>query len=380
MFSSAEDYFDFEKLIEHCQSVADIDAQDRADACQLFRLLRSEFGATFLRETSAEGHPLFGLILNLAPWTRRALAQIFREIQATQGFAGFRPVLKRLADPRRADEALHLLGAASRFHHSGFDLAFEPRVLIGGRPKVPDLQLQVPEGERLYAEVTSSRPSDEETKSFKTMHHLWLHLSRRPSIQYAARLHRALARRHLEETLTRVDSVVAQAEQSARLATLVIEGVLEVACAQGSAVAELAQWADKRDLQISSIAGPPYTTDEGKRVSEKMKKKALQLPDTHPGVIIISSNRVLLQLEDPRLVVSRLEDTLFELDHVVACYVLGNVSGPPAGPRIRLGSHELGSRERFGYVTEYTLLLWNRFSTHRPAPPVRRRLSAFAEN
>src|ERR1051326_5546126 len=70
MFPTADDYFDFERLIEHCQSITDLGVKDRADAGELFRFLRSEFGVNFLRNASTERHPLVPLIVNLAPWTR----------------------------------------------------------------------------------------------------------------------------------------------------------------------------------------------------------------------------------------------------------------------------------------------------------------------
>src|SRR5213592_1744292 len=111
IFQRPEDYYDWEKLIAHCDLLEDLGEEEKREAKQSFEFLRGEFGTSFLQRAYRDRHPIFQTLFNTAPWTRiwiTRFAEAIRDLKSADP-GNFRVLSRRLADSKKFTEGMSVL-------------------------------------------------------------------------------------------------------------------------------------------------------------------------------------------------------------------------------------------------------------------------------
>src|SRR5438105_13663207 len=110
---SIDDYQNWAKLIEHCDSLEGLTDFQKEQAKRALAFLRQELGNDFLKTGFGTGHPLIQHLMNLAPWTRKWLVAFAEDLARLREDPKYPQLLARLKDKERygeADQVLHVAG------------------------------------------------------------------------------------------------------------------------------------------------------------------------------------------------------------------------------------------------------------------------------
>lgn len=364
------DYRDWDKLVAHCETLPGLSHFERAQAKRALVFLRNEFGPTFLESAFPHGHPLLQYFINLAPWTRKWLTQFAHDLEKVRKDPKYSQLITRLSRKDTYAEADQVLHVAARFVDSGFAVTLDPEIRVRDDPKIPDLMLVDPAtSERLFAEVTALTQSTIEREAFDTGERLCAPLWRAvPFLNYAVRIHKLLAQKHLEHVAGLVESLVASVREEGVFRSLVLEGVLEIGVAPHEDTAILQAWAAEHGLDVGTVTGPPYSVDEIGRVKRKLRDKADQLPNEWPNIVVVFAHHLFLSVGDLRMAVGELEEALYKYPHFLGLVVTASHLGHGPSEMSMFGEHVHIRRVTCDLVVEEYLILLNRFCDHRVSP------------
>jgi len=284
-----EDYTNWEKLIQHCETIDGLTELEKEKAKRAFVRLKEEFGDCFLEEAYSAKHPFTSYITNLAPWTRKWITWFAEAVQELKCQGNYQSLLNRLRDGRRFHEGLSVLMVAYKLSKAGFDVIIDPPVDVSGKQKIPDLRLIDRDTEQeLFVEVSALRMTRSEEEAFQTawesLRPLWNSV---PSVQYCGFIHKALAKRHLDHVVERVEEALERVKEDNSFGELVIEGVIELGIAPKNSAQILDKWASERGLEVGTLSGPPLKVDEIRRIRQRMGQKQQQLPHDYPNILLI---------------------------------------------------------------------------------------------
>ncbi len=129
IFRGEDDYVNWDRYEQQVELIKLTDTE-RARARWSLQYLRTLLGEDFLKTAFRKGHPLLSWFLNAAPRARLSLIGLAEALKALEGADNFDGLVARLKDPRRAGEALTVLEAAYRFLCAGFEVDFDPSVML----------------------------------------------------------------------------------------------------------------------------------------------------------------------------------------------------------------------------------------------------------
>ncbi len=357
-----EEYLDWDKLAEHCDSIEGLSGLEKERAKRAFKFLKEALGENLLKE-SRPRHPLIPHILNLAPWSRKWISWLAEALEELQERNGYQSLLERLRRTDGFSEGLSVLEVADKLSKSGFEVVFDPVVDVSGQTKRPDLRLLDREtGETVYVEVSVLEESRVARDASRTMTKIFDPLWRVvPFLNYSGVIHKSLSERHLEEVAQKVVATVEKVRKTGAFQYLAIEDVLELGIAPDNDKDLLEKWATERGLHIGELSGPRFDVDEVLRTRRKIEREQDQLPKEHPNLLVIKSTNLFLMVRDRRRAIAELEESVYEFPHLLAAIVSGDHLGKAETDIMMKGQHVVITKPRLDLLVEYHMILLNKF-------------------
>ncbi len=365
-----EDYMEWEKLSQHCETIDGLTEFEKDKAKRAFLLLRKDFGDEFLKSAFVDHHPICQYIVNLAPWTRKWIVWFAEAIKELQDQENYPNLLCRLKDREKFGEGLSVLEIAYKLSKTGFRITFDPPINRSGQIKIPDLKVcNDDNGEELFVEVSIQKVSIREKEAWQTMQRIHEPLWRCvPFMHYCGRIHKILAERHLDDITKKIEKTVERVKKESVFHELVIEGIIEIGIAPEHDKEILQKWATERELKVGEFSGPSYDVDEITRTKIKIGDEQRQLPSDNPNIVVVVNNNLFLHVKDMRQIISELEEEVYKYPHLLSVIMSGGHMGRGENTLLMKDQHVYISKTKASLLVEQCIILFNQFCDHKTSP------------
>lgn len=365
-----EDYMDWEKLINHCETLDELTELEKEKAKRAFGFLHKEFGDNFLKNAFADHHPIVQYIVNLAPWTRKWITWFAESIKELKDQENYPSLLERLKDKEKFGEGLSVLDMACKFSKAGFNVSVDPATNVSGQIKIPDLKLiDKNANEELFVEVAVLGESKIARDASETMRWITEPLWRSvPFMHYCGRIHKTLSEKHLEHLVKKIEEMIEKIKREGTFQELVVEDVIELGIAPQNDKQFLEKWATERGLKVGEFSGPPFNVDEILRTKRKVEGEQKQLPHDHPNILVIRNNNLFFYVRDVRKAISELEEVVYEYPHLLAIVVAGGYMGSGENIITMKDQHVYIKKTRTDLLVEQYIILFNQFCQQKISP------------
>jgi len=290
---------------------------ERREAAAAFADLKQIFSDQFFDIR----HSLFPFFLDRSGWRCQWAIGFATLLKSISRHSDFSRLINDLREPSKFDERMEVLSIVDILLSAGFSFALDTQISINGRPKKPDIFVQLDQSDPgFYIEVTSLIPSEKEREANDVFHAITDALL--PFIcqlDYSGRLERILAPPHLQEILQTVQSAARKAANETGFESIEIKGVITLALAAKAQRDELDNWARKRGLEPRSFAGPSVDVSEIARISRTLKEEQVQVPPDRTNVVVIYSHFFAMPPADAtsfEQYVHLLEEAVFKYSHI----------------------------------------------------------------
>jgi ribosomal protein L19 len=371
ILKKVEDYWNWEKLIEHSQTIKELTFLEKERVKRAFQFLRQELGEEFLKDAFKEGHPICGYIRNLAPWTRKWIIWFADALNELKYQENYDSLLKRIRDKARFEEGVLVAEVGFKFSKSGFKITIDPEESSRGG-KIPDLKLVDKDaGDELFVEISQMGSSKVEEQASQTLHAvvdvLWRSI---PFVQYCGRIHKTLSKRHLNEVVKKVEETLEKVKKDNVFHELLIEDVIEVGMAPEKDKEILEKWALERGLHVGEFIGPPIDVNEILRTKRAIREEQKQLPQEYPNIVVIKNTDLFFRTRDVRKAINELEEEIYEHPHLLFAVISGEFIGLAKDELLMKDYHVYLEKSRFELFAELYIILFNRFCEHEISPSV----------
>jgi len=193
-----------------------------------------------------------------------------------------------LRDAARFRELEWILSLAERLQRVGLVPAYE-RTASGQEGEArPDLRLIHPGVGTAYLELSVLGDGEKWTAATSAFDVVTKTIFFHPGhLQWSGRLLRPLAQAHLDDVLNRLRPLLDEVATTREFRRLEIPSVLEVGFAGEKGQADLNAWAEARGLRAGEASGPEVDENRVDRLIAKINHEQAQLPEGHPGIIVI---------------------------------------------------------------------------------------------
>ncbi len=371
IFQKFEDHGDWDKQCAFCDIIEELTDFEKQMAKRAFQFLRQEFGNDFLIKALSEKHPICWNLVNMAPWTRRWItwfADALKELKKAQNYSS---LLERLKNKDKFHEGHSVLEAGYKFSKIDFSVAIDPPVDISGNTKVPDLKIVNGDTkEDLFVEISIVGESMVQKEASQAMDKIIMEPLWRgvPFMHFCGRLHKVLAKRHLEDIAKKVEGLVKEAKKDNSFHDLIIEDVIELGIAPESDKEILEKWASGRGFKVGEFSGPPYNVDEIARAKSRIDAEQKQLPNNCPNLLLIRHSNLFWYARDIRRAISELEESVYKYPHLLAVVIDGKYTGSGESDLFMKDQHVFIKKTRADFVTEQYILLWNKYCDIKVTP------------
>jgi hypothetical protein len=372
IFQRLEDCYDWDKLIQHSQTLEGFTPFEKEKCKRAFRFLREELGEEFLKVAFTEGHPICNYITNLAPWTRRWIIWFAEALEELKGQENYSSLLKRIKNRSKFEEGILILGLSFRFLKADFKITIDPIAEVSEGRKTPDLKIiDVDTGEELFVEISRIHRSEIEKRAQQTTEAitniLWQSI---PFLHFCGRIHKTLSKKHLSEVVRKVEEMVEKVKKDKTFHELIIDDVIEIGIATEEDIEVLRKWALNRRLQVGELIGPSFDVNETLRTKRTIEKEQKQLPQKYPNIVIIRNNNLFFTTRDIRKAISELEEEVYEYPHLLFVIILGEHLGITQNILFMKNQHVYLEKSSIEPIVEKYIILFNRFCGHKISPAV----------
>lgn len=370
ILKKSADYWNWERLIEHCDTLEELTAFEKEMAKRAFRRLRQELGEDFFKDAFKDRNPVCQYISNRAPWTRKWITWFADALMELKDHENYSSLLERLKNPSKFYEGLSVLEVAFKFSKAGFRIHVDPSVEVEGRLKQPDVKLADKETkEQLFVEVSALQQSKGDRDALRTLQGIaestWRSGS---SLWHCGRIHKALSTAHLNSLITKIREAVKKLEEKGGFDQIVVEKVIELGLATRDSREVLDKWAAERGFEVNTISGPPPEVNQLARTRGKIRKEQQQLPRDFPALLVIRNEGLFLHSGNLKRAISGLEEEVYEYPHLLAVVVTGGYGGTAEKATTTNGQHMFITNPRPYLYVEQHLVLFNRFCKLKISP------------
>lgn len=320
--------------------------------------IKDSLGSDFLSKAVDEQHPILTYLTNLVPWTRWWLAEFGYDLSQLYGIKDFERLKKRLTTVKEFYGALVELKTASCLVQNGYKIELFPKV----GTKEADIKALVNNRE-IFFEVTTLASSKDEILAGRTHNEIGKALfdSR---IEFSCKIYKSLSKPHLEEIKDKIRDRVQRALSSNTLQEL-HKPYICLAVAPLEKRVELLNWSKEKN--ISGLEGPSYSFNPTPRLKSKIEKKANQLPTDKASILKIDTSH-FWGVHPPELV-SELEETVYEQQHIVALILLlpidKKIDSPEVTDKYILVPQKIDNFTPDSFTRDTALIIKNRFSNFK---------------
>jgi len=273
-FLTEEEAKDWDAIAGKLDGINGLNDFDKARIKKAFGFLKREFGVDFLKKMDTS-HPFNFNIHNYVADSRLWFAHLAENLNSIKSYPKYSYLLKRLLDSKKFLEAYSVLETACKFNKTGFDIEFDPSVIINNKNKEPDLKLINPiTSESFFCEVSISNISEVQKKATKTEMDLFYTIIRQSGIEFTGKVLKSLSDNHKEEVADKIKIFSKNVIEELGFGELIIEGVLILGMATKGNIGKLEDWAKLQNCRLGSFEGPPIDVNEIHRMEFKIKKRA----------------------------------------------------------------------------------------------------------
>ncbi|TGK74915.1 hypothetical protein EHQ27_06265, partial [Leptospira wolffii] len=211
-------------------------------------------------------HYLYQYIMNTAPWTRNWLVWFADALRDIEGSNNFNKTLNSFKRSSLSREKFQILRNAYRFKQAGFEIAFEPPLLINNKSAESDIEIvNKKTTDTLLVEITEVNESDQSKEAWDSFSSMIDYLSRNYiGYQYSGELRRVVSDNTMEEIFRRIDNAVEKVNSDNLFQIIDIENLIKLAIGKYDDP-YLPNWCEKNGYQINAFSGPGVTVDETHR-------------------------------------------------------------------------------------------------------------------
>ncbi len=360
----------YEPTFKEC---ADLTPLEKSRACQALKDLEAMLGRDFLKNMAErypdewQTHPIFSLLLNFAPWTRKELTQIAEELLLLRQCDNFTQFLGHLKELQKVEHDLLVISTAARLVQQGLNISFEPTLPIAENQRQPDLRIENPRSkELLFLEASVLGSAPDSGRAFRAMHKLLLPLmSLGSEMIWAGQLLKIPATPHLEEISDAVTKAAERAKAEQRFVQSFEEGTYSIAFCPKEKAEVLEQWCSGLHVRPGELIGPNVDDSSIDRLSRKICKEQEQLPEQRPNVILIKHADVFFRSSDIREVINILEEEVYKYPKILLAIIHGTHLGSSAPIVASKGAHRYTRRFSNEVKGEDNLILVNRYASEK---------------
>jgi len=353
-----EDFKNWDKLVQQCETIKGLTKVEKAKAKDAFEFLKDELGEEFLEVAFTERHPIIFEIINLVALSRRRITDFAESLSYLKNAGNYVSLIRRIKDPRRFHEAVSVLEVAYKFFQVGYKITFDPEVAS----KQPDLSIiDITNNETSFIEVALQGESRNRREASNILRQIQKTILSINDILFCVKIHKIFADQHLREIIGKITQLSKRAKNLNKFQEFIIENTIELAIAPKNDVHIIKAWAAGRHLDVGSLSGPSYDSNEILRVKRKIEKEQQQLPAGYPNILVISNPMVFQYCPDIKKLLTELEEEVYRYPQVLAALICGGYIGYSKSTSIVHDQHLYIEKTRYGIMVEQYILLQNRF-------------------
>jgi hypothetical protein len=370
----------WDEILEHAASMDDYPAHLKRQLPEAIAFLRQELGEIDGRPDLADDLRIWRVQMNQAAWTRDWLVWLADSLRGLSKRPSYPALRRRLRSPRGFAEATDVVEVAEVCEAAGLEILFDPKVVIRGKDRAPDLLVTAPAStDAVFVEVTTLHDPVRLREANRSMNQVLHALTSVHPVRFAGRCKRVPTREELPVIADAFARAAQRARETGRVAVFKFADVVEAAFAGEDASESLAVWAGSHGLKSLQFSGPDVETREPWRVVNALRQKAQQLPEDQAGVIVINNQRLQPNLpfgSDELRDRSEVMTALRALPHVlclVFCTATWSVAPPNADGILRPTWSWVAMRRPYELWQFDYEFLWNpSFNRPRPRPVMAR--------
>lgn len=320
----------------------------------------------WLRQAGKQHHPLVAYILNKQPWSLLWLAEFGMKLDALRKLPNFDRLARRLRNSKEYTGAEAEAEVAAKLVTEGItNVELYPKVEVKGKPKEPELRALVDGGD-VYFEVTVLREPKDSLDAWRTHQELRYTLFDRETLHqllYFCQIHKILSKPRIEELKANIKRAIAEVKQTRQYAYIGEQGVLDYLVIHRSKQEQCDALVNRFGMK-KEVSGPPFESDDIRRLKHKLREKSRQLPEEKPGVIIVFAN--LIHFGSPERfyeeLVYQVEETVYDRDNVVLAVIISKTGELGQVSKVDRKPHYILVRKSRNLVQESVVVVKNRYS------------------
>ena len=262
-------------------------------------VFKNEFGENYLKEMEPL-HPMYFHIHNYVLASRLWFVELAANIKRLKEFPNYKSLYRRLKNSSKFPEAFSVLEIAIKFCKAGFNIEFDPKVKVNGRPKKPDLRvINSSRTESFFCEVSVLNVSMIEKNAMNTEMKLFNAVISLPNLLFAGKVERILDENAIKNISDQISELKKRINEETGFGELIIKDVLTLGLSTEANKNILVKWAEEHNCEVGNFEQPYFESNELQRMKTKINEKRKQLPYDRPNLIMIYDNDFFYMCGDP---------------------------------------------------------------------------------
>lgn len=347
---------DWDYHIERVKSAEELTSEQKKEVIDGFEAIREIFDEGWLKEAVEKNHPLIWYLHNLAPWTRFWLLDFAKKLIELKSLQKFEEIKRGLIDPKKFGASIAELEIATKLKRAGIDVELYPKI----DSKECDLKAKINDAE-IFIEITVLGASEEEREASKTNELVRL-LAYNFDFESSCKIYKPLSKPRREELQRKIKYTIEEVKKKGCCKEISEPGVIDCfICPKGKSD-ELKQLLKEKGL-TRTYEGPPFSSDEIRRIRKKIQNETEQLPKNKPGIIIVFDDNLLGWArgeEDYFQIAYKLEETIYDESQLMFGIVTNRGIGHEESFR-EIGNWIIIRKSPYEILQESTIIIKNKY-------------------
>ena len=276
-FLTRDEATDWDIVANHFYGIKDITIEQKELVRNAFLFLKNEFGENYLKEMEPI-HPMYFHIHNYVLASRLWFVDLAANIKRLKESHNYKSLYRRLKNSRKFPEAFSILEIASKFCKAGFNIEFDLKVKVNGRPKEPDLRvINSSNTESFFCEVSVLNASMIEKNAMNTEMKLFNAVISLPTFLFAGKVEKILDENEIKIISDQIFELKKKVNEESGFGELRIKDVLTLGLSSEENKDQIVKWAKEHNCEVGNFEQPYFESNELKRMKTKINEKRKQL-------------------------------------------------------------------------------------------------------